>query len=55
LKRNIRRIGTVNGYPWYSFDYVWGRSSQGVMSDEVPRDFVHDIAGYDAVDYAKVF
>lgn len=54
LKRNIERIGTINGFPWYSFNYIWGESSVGVMSDEVPRSFVMTINGYDYVNYAKV-
>ena len=51
LKRNVTRIGTVGGYPWYTFEYVWGAQGQGVMSDEVPDRYVHQIAGFDAVDY----
>lgn len=55
LKRNIRRVGTVAGHPWYSFDYVWGESSQGVMSDEIPQEFVVTTpGGYDAVDYGRL-
>lgn len=54
LKKNIQRIGTVKGYPWYSFEYVWGESSQGVMSDEVPEKYVTRINGYDAVDYGAL-
>ena len=54
LKTNIRRIGTVNGYPWYEFDYIWGVHAQGVMSDEVPPAFVVRIHGYDAVNYYEV-
>ncbi|MEE9158904.1 MAG: hypothetical protein V3U60_11020 [Gammaproteobacteria bacterium] len=55
LKTNIVRIGTRNGYPWYSFDYVWGVSSEGVMSDEVPQEFVFKVMGFDVVDYAGLF
>jgi DNA-binding transcriptional MerR regulator len=54
LKRNIRRVGTVNGYPWYTFEYIWGVPGQGVMADEVPAEFTIDIAGYKAVDYNRV-
>ena len=52
LKRNIQRIGTVKGYPWYSFDYIWGEPAEGVMADEVPDRFVNTSrAGYAMVDY----
>ena len=52
LKTNIQLIGSVNGYNWYSFDYIWGQSSQGVMADEVPERFVHlHSSGYAMVDY----
>lgn len=55
LKRNIQRIGTtISGYPWYSFEYVWGERSEGVMSDEVPADIVKQIDGFDFVDYARI-
>lgn len=55
LKRNIRRIGTVKGLPWYSFEYVWGEQSEGFMSDEVPEEFVIKMDnGYDAVNYAGI-
>lgn len=55
MKENIRRIGTtVEGYPWYSFDYLWGESSEGVMSDEVPPELVKVIGGYDHVDYSRI-
>ncbi len=55
LKTNISRIGTVNGYPWYSFDYIWGEAGEGVMSDEVPARFVRKgLSGYDLVDYGAL-
>ena len=54
LKTNIRRIGIVNGYPWYEFDYIWGEHSQGVMSDEVPARHVVNIVGYDYVKYQEI-
>ena len=56
VKKNIERVGTINGYPWYKFEYIWGGESMGVMSDEVPEDFVvKHPDGYDMVDYRKVF
>lgn len=55
LKRNIKRIGDVMGYPWYSFTYIWGEDSQGVMSDEINQDaVVVTPSGFDAVDYARI-
>lgn len=54
LKTNIRYIGTINGYPWYSFDYIWGEASVGVMSDEVPAEFVSKVQGFDVVDYERI-
>ena len=55
LKTNIKRIGTAKGYPWYSFDYIWGESSEGVMSDEINQDAVFvSPSGYDVVDYARI-
>lgn len=35
LKTNIKKIGERGGVPWYSFDYIWGESSEGPMADEV--------------------
>ena len=55
LKTNIKRIGERNGYPWYSFDYLWGESSEGVMSDEIPQEFVTQVGGFDIVDYGALF
>jgi hypothetical protein len=56
LKTNVRRVGTTKaGYPWYSFDYIWGESSEGVMADEVPSEWVsYTDNGYAMVDYSKV-
>lgn len=52
LKKNIKRVGKVKGYPWYSFEYLWGQKSEGVMSDEIPQKFVvKDKDGFDMVDY----
>jgi len=58
LKTNIRHIGhTKGGLNVYSYDYVWGQSSVGVMADEVGHIdgavFTHP-SGYKMVDYSKV-
>lgn len=61
LKRDIRRIGTKNGLPWYRFNYIWDVENraprEGFMSDEVrakiPQAVVVDrVSGFDMVDYA---
>ncbi len=54
LKRNIKRIGTKKGRAWYAFDYVWGEAGEGVMSDEIPAEFVSKFCGYDVVDYGRL-
>lgn len=53
LKRNIERIGTVKGLPWYSFEYIWGEKAEGFMSDEVPQQYVNK-GIYDTVDYVAI-
>lgn len=45
LKREIARIGSYNGTPWYRFAYVWdepGTVREGVMADEAPAHAVHE-------------
>lgn len=55
LKTNIKRIGsTPGGTPLYSFNFIWGTPSIGVMSDEVPHAVAGQVAGYDVVDYRRV-
>ena len=54
LKKNIQRIGTVKGYPWYKYDYIWGEASEGVMADEVPQEYTIDIGGLKAVNYGAL-
>ena len=56
LKTNIKYKGkTPGGNKWYSFDYVWGESSEGVMSDEVdPSVVIKHESGYDMVDYSRI-
>ena len=57
LKRNIKRIGEMNGLPLYSFRYVWGGRHVGFMADEVAElrpDAVLDLpGGFKAVDYER--
>lgn len=58
LKRNIVPIGkTAGGINVYSYDYVWGEPSIGVMADEVehiPGAVAVHPSGYKMVDYSKV-
>jgi hypothetical protein len=56
LKRDIKRIGsTPSGIPVYSFNYLWGEPAVGVMSDEVPEEWVvRHPSGFDMVDYTRV-
>jgi hypothetical protein len=54
LKKNIKRVGTVAGYPWYTWTYLWGEDSHGVMADEVPAEHVTEIGGFQAVNYGTL-
>ena len=59
LKTNIKRIGThILGIGKYSWDYVWGEHSEGVMADEVmkvmPMAVHYHPSGYKMVDYAML-
>lgn len=40
LKTNIKHIGTVKGFPFYLFTYLWGERSVGWMADELNEDAV---------------
>jgi len=51
-KKNIKKIGTLCGFPFYAFQYIWGEWSRGVMADEVPDScVVQHPSGYSMVDY----
>jgi hypothetical protein len=55
LKTNIELVGEYKGHNVYSYDYIWGEPSVGVMADEVPSEFVHTHpSGYKMVDYAAL-
>ena len=59
LKKNINKIGeSPSGLNIYSFEFKDSRYGeglfQGVMSDEIPREAVSNINGYDHVDYSKL-
>jgi len=57
LKRNIRRIGSVNGHNLYAYDYIWGQPGIGVMADEVRHvpGAVESRFGFDAVNYEVIY
>ena len=61
LKTNIRKVGTTDGYNVYRWN--WNDKAKalgidtptiGVMSDEVPAEFVGTRDGYDTVDYGRL-
>ena len=59
LKKNINKIGeSPNGINIYSFEFKNPKHGQGlfqgVMSDEIPQEFVGTNNGYDTVDYSKL-
>jgi len=58
LKTNINHIGkTAGGLNVYSYDYIWGEPSIGVMADEVehiPGAVSTHSSGFKMVDYSKV-
>jgi hypothetical protein len=57
LKSNIVKVGDhPRGFAIYEYD-IFGRRERGVMADEVEKvipDAVHDIGGYQAVDYSML-
>ena len=55
LKKHIKRVGQLLGYPLYRFQYLWGDWAVGVMSDEINQDAVFKHAsGYDMVNYKGI-
>jgi len=58
LKKNIKLIGkTQGGNNWYSYDYIWGESSEGVMADEVKHikgAVIRHESGFDMVNYGVI-
>ena len=60
LKKNIKLIGlSPSGLRIYAFEYIdkmFGKGIwQGVMSDEIPREYViNHVSGYEMVDYSKL-
>lgn len=55
LKRDIERCGTrADGLPIYTFSYLWGEKSRGLMADEVQKlypEAVGERDGYQTVNY----
>lgn len=59
LKKNIVKLGTrPDGLGWYSYDYIWGGSHEGVMADEVqkvkPEAVMRHESGFLMVDYGRL-
>lgn len=62
LKADVKRIGTVNGFNWYRWNWndlagdLFGLKgeSEGVMADEVPAEMTGMRDGFLTVDYARV-
>jgi hypothetical protein len=55
LKRDIKLLGNVSGVNLYSWVYLWGEPSIGVMADEVPHAIAGKINGFAVVDYRRVW
>jgi len=55
LKKNIKRVGTYHGHPWYSYEWRDGSGhSEGVIAQEVQvtrPDLVTEVDGFLAVRY----
>jgi hypothetical protein len=52
LKRNIKKIGMYGPHNLYSFEYLSGKRSVGVMAQEMPTEFVsEDSSGFLMVHY----
>jgi len=55
LKINIKRVGEFLGFPFYTYDYIWGEKAAGVMADEVNKEAVSThSSGFKMVDYSKL-
>lgn len=54
LKKNINHIGMYGPYNLYSFDYLDGSHSVGVMAQELPDKYVIEVNGYLMVDYGML-
>lgn len=59
LKKNIRKIGKHKGINLYAWDWIFGGSATGVLSEEVrhiPSAVFRDPnSGYDMVDYGVIY
>lgn len=55
LKTDIELVGVYKGHKLYTFRFVWGEDSGGVMADEVPQEYVSRVNGFSRVDYGRLF
>ena len=64
LKTNIKQVGTINGFDWFTWDWndvaaklgLTG-SSEGVMADKVKKtnpELIDEHSGYMTVNYGGV-
>jgi hypothetical protein len=55
LKRNINKVGEINGVNMYSYNYVWDDVERiGPMAQEVPWAAIETPSGYLAVEWRRV-
>lgn len=54
LKKNISHIGFYGPHNLYSFDYLDGTHSVGVVAQEMPDRYVTEVNGYLMVDYGML-
>ena len=55
LKRDIAKLSEVGGINIYSWVYLWGEPSIGVMADEVPHAIMGHVNGFAVVDYRRIW
>lgn len=58
LKKDVTRIGSIQGIALYAWTYLWGEKGVGVMADEVdhiPGAVVIHPSGYKMVDYGVIY
>jgi hypothetical protein len=54
LKKNIEFMGEANGRRWYSWDWIFGGSDNGIIAQENPDMIAGTINGFLAVDYGRI-
>jgi hypothetical protein len=57
LKRDVVKVGEVEGLNVYDFEYLWNEKSRGYMADEVEAvrpDAVLEFCGWQMLDYSRL-